>query len=90
MNIEKETLLRLSECEHLMRTNVEIENYEIDESEPEEAKHVHLSVEPRAIESKGPEHFAKKVDFGKNFRFCLSSFRAELYIAATYILFTLT
>ena len=30
MNIEKETLLRLSECEHLMRTNVEIENYEID------------------------------------------------------------
>ncbi len=36
MNIEKETLLRLSECEHLMRTNVEIENYEIDESEPTE------------------------------------------------------
>ncbi|MHA3059279.1 hypothetical protein ACX1N5_02500 [Acinetobacter sp. ANC 4636] len=38
---------------------------EIDEPEPAATKHVHLSVEPRAIESKGPEHFAKKVTFGK-------------------------
>lgn len=34
--IEKETLLRLSECEHLMRTNVEIENYEMNEDDPSE------------------------------------------------------
>ncbi|PVZ89523.1 hypothetical protein C9426_04455 [Serratia sp. S1B] len=38
---------------------------EIDEPEPAATKPVHLSVEPRAIESKGPEHFAKKVTFGK-------------------------
>ncbi|MHA3049277.1 hypothetical protein [Acinetobacter sp. ANC 4639] len=38
---------------------------EIDEPEPAATKHVHLSVEPRAIESKGPEYFTKKVDFGK-------------------------
>ncbi|MHA3080498.1 hypothetical protein [Acinetobacter sp. ANC 5502] len=39
---------------------------EIDEPESTATKHVHLSIEPRTIESKGPEHFAQKLDFGKN------------------------
>lgn len=57
-----------SKLEELKPLEFNLEGFgktEIDEQEPEEAKHVHLSVEPRAIESKGPEHFAKKVDFGK-------------------------
>ncbi|WP_111895224.1 hypothetical protein [Acinetobacter sp. MB5] len=35
------------------------------EEEAKPTEHVHLSVEPRAIETRGPEHFTKSLDFGK-------------------------
>ena len=58
---------KVEEHKHL-EFNIESSNKtEIDEPRPNVVtKHVHLSIEPRTIESKGPEHFAEKLDFGKN------------------------
>lgn len=36
MSIEKEVLYRFSQCKHLMQTNVEIEDYELDEKDEDE------------------------------------------------------